>query len=368
MKAPEAPPAPSPLADAPATLDSIVDRLGSLGDPTRVRILLALDHGEFNVGELCRALQLPQSTVSRHLRTLAEAGWVSVRSEGTSRVYRRTADERLPDAGLWRVVSEAGIASPEAREDAERAEAVLLDRRERSRTFFRSASGRWDALRTELFGARTDLVALTGLLDPAWTAGDLGCGTGALAQRLAPWTARVIGVDREPEMLEAAARRLEGVSNVELREGELEHLPVEDGELDVAFALLVLHLLPDPRAALAEALRALRPGGSLVVLDMRSHDRDEYREEMGHLWTGFPLETMTAWMEEAGFRRVRAAPLAPDPDARGPLLFLARGSRPESTENDVNASGARARTGSEPGGADRRNAPDRSAQAHRTSD
>lgn len=326
IKAAPPPPAPDALRDAP--LDQVVDRLGSLGDATRMRILLVLDRGEFNVGELCQALQLPQSTVSRHLRTLSGAGWVTARSEGTSRVYRRAPDPTLPDAGLWEVVKAAGSATSQAREDAERAESVLAERRERSRTFFRSAVGRWDELRRELFGDHTDVVALTGLLDPEWVVGDLGCGTGALTATLAPWVRRVVAVDREPEMLEAAARRLDGAGNVDFRRGDLESLPVEDGKLDVAFALLVFHLLPEPRAVLAEAARVLRPGGTLVVLDMRSHTREEYRDEMGHLWAGFPMETMAEWMEEAGFERVSTVPVPPDPSAAGPLLFLGRGRTP----------------------------------------
>jgi ubiquinone/menaquinone biosynthesis C-methylase UbiE len=309
-------------------LHAVVDHLGVLGDPTRMRILLVLDRSEFNVGELCQALQLPQSTVSRHLRTLSEGGWVTARSEGTSRVYRRAPHKNLPDAELWAVVKEAAARSPEALEDGERSEALLAERRERSRSFFRSAAGRWDALRQELFGARTDAIAFPGLLEPEWTVGDLGCGTGALSANLAPWVHHVIGVDREPEMLEAAERRLEAIGNVELRRGDLEVLPIGDGKLDVAFALLVFHLLPDPPGALAEVFRVLRPGGAFVLLDMRSHTRDEYREEMGHLWAGFPMETMAAWFERAGFEGVRTVPVTPDPEAKGPLLFLARGRRP----------------------------------------
>jgi SAM-dependent methyltransferase len=318
----------------PLSLNRVVDRLGSLGDPTRVRILLVLDRGEFNVGELCQALRLPQSTVSRHLRTLAEAGWVSARSEGTSRVYRRAPGGELPDDGLWEAVKGSAEPSPEAREDQERADQVLAERRERSRTFFRTEAGRWDLLRRELFGDGTREAALLGLLDPRWAVGDLGCGTGALAATLAPWVRRVVAVDREPEMLEEAARRVEGTENVELRQGDLESLPCRDAELDLVFALLVLHLLPDPQAALAEAARVLRPGGQLVIQDMRSHGRDEYREEMGHLWSGFSRDTMEGWLHGAGFEGVRTVPLPPDPGATGPLLFLARGRKPDPGETD----------------------------------
>lgn len=316
-----------PSATPTAEPGVLLDHLSTLGDETRVRLLLALDRSEFAVGELCRILQLPQSTVSRHLKILADAGWVQARTEGTSRPYRFTPPREEGPRGLWRVVREGMLAAGPVQEDAERAGVVLAERRERSRSFFRSASGQWDALRTELFGAHTERLGLFGLLDPAWTVGDLGCGTGALSATVAPSVARVIAVDREPGMLEAAARRMTDHPNVDLRRGELEALPLEEGELDLAFCALVLHLVPDPRKVLAEASRALRRGGLFVVVDMRAHDREEYRDEMGHLWTGFSRGTMEGWMEEAGFDGVRVRHLPPDPAAKGPLLLVARGRR-----------------------------------------
>ena len=251
------------------------------------------------------------------------------RNRGTSRPYRFTPPAEKGPRGLWRVRPGGKCWPPgPVQEDPDgRAGVVLAERRERSRSFFRSASGQWDALRTELFGAHTERLGLFGLLDPAWTVGDLGCGTGALSATVAPSVARVIAVDREPGMLESAAPRMAEHPNVELRRGELEALPVEEGELDLAFCALVLHLVPDPRKVMAEAARGLRRGGLLVVVDMRAHDREEYREEMGHLWTGFSRETMEGWLEDAGFDGVRVRNLPPDPAAKGPLLFAARGRR-----------------------------------------
>lgn len=305
----------------------ILQHLSTLGDGTRVRLLLALAVGEFTVGELCQVLRLPQSTVSRHLKTLADGGWVAARSEGTSRLYRFLPPRSEGERGLWAVVRRGVEGSVAAVEDRERSAAVLAQRRERSRDFFRSAAGRWDALRQELFGARLGDMALAGLLDPAWIVGDLGCGTGVLAAAVAPWVRRVVAVDREPEMLEAASARLGRSAGIELRRGELESLPVEDGELDVAFLVLVLHLVPDPRRVLAEAARALRPGGVLVVADMREHQREEFREEMGHLWSGFPPEELELWLQEVGFEGVRVVSQPPEPAAKGPPLLVARGRR-----------------------------------------
>ncbi|TVP47550.1 MAG: methyltransferase domain-containing protein [Gemmatimonadales bacterium] len=311
----------------------LVDRLGALGEETRLRVLLVLERGELNVSELARVLQVTPSSVSRHLRTLEGTGWVQARSEGPSRVFRLATPDGRTSRELWSAVRGPACRTPRAQADAERAVQVLAERRERSRDFFRTEGGRWDQLRSELFGARSTLLPLVGLLDREWVVGDLGCGSGAFSEVLAPAVRRVVAVDREPQMLAAARERLAGHANVDFHTGDLESLPLDDGHLDAAFLVLVLHLVADPRAVLAEAARVLAPGGRLVVSDMRSHDREQYRADMGHLWTGFDPALLAGWLEDAGFEGVSTTPLAPEPEARGPLLFTAsarlprRGSR-----------------------------------------
>ena len=183
---------------------------------------------------------------------------------------------------------------------------------------------RWDAMRAELFGANSALAPMLGLIDSGWVIGDLGVGTGSMSERLAPFASRVIGVDRSEAMLETAAARLGSFDNVELRKGDLETLPMEDGELDLAILGLVLHYVADPPTVLAEVHRVLRPGGRLMVLDMRPHDKGVgYSEEMGHVWPGFEPERLQSWLEEAEFVESRVVALAPDPAAQGPALFVA---------------------------------------------
>lgn len=308
------------------TAPPILDHLSALGDETRTRLLVLLERSEFTVSELCSVLQIPQPTVSRHLRTLADDGWVAHRAEGRNRHYRM-ADEMEPQSReLWSVVRRGLGDSGVYADDAERARQVLAERRRRSAEFFAASADRWDHLRRDLFGVRAELLPLFGLLEPEWTVGDLGTGTGGLAALLAPFVARVVGVDRSAEMLEAARERLAGLPNVELRAADLEDLPLEDRSLDLAVVSLVLHYIVDPPAVLAEVRRVLRPGGKVLVVEMRAHDRGaEFAEEMGHVWPGFESARMMGWLEEAGFEAVHAAPLPPDPEAHGPLLFVARG-------------------------------------------
>jgi ArsR family transcriptional regulator len=304
-------------------MTAVLDRLGALADEIRSRILLLLDRHELAVGELCSVLQLPQSTVSRHLKVLGDGGWVVARAEGPSRRYT-LAPQLEPEARrLWQVVRSQLADGPAAAQDAERLRSVLAERRTRSQEFFSASAAQWDALRAELFGQRADLLALPGLLDEDWTVGDLGCGTGQVAVALAPFVRGVIAVDQSRAMLAAARVRLKGMDNVELRSGDLEELPIEDRALDAAVLLLVLHYVVDPARALAEARRVLKPGGRLLVMDMTPHAREEYRQTMGHVWQGFDAEQIGAWAAEVGLERVRYRSLPPDAQAKGPGLFAA---------------------------------------------
>lgn len=306
----------------------ILDDLAALSDLVRARMLVVLERHELTVTEICAVLQLPQSTVSRHLKVLGDIGWVSSRKDGTSRFY--TLALRAQGNGsrkLWHVVRDQVGTLPAAAQDARRLASVLARRRTASQEFFATAAGQWDKLRDELFGPEFYLAPLLALLDRRWIVGDLGCGTGQVATALAPNVARVVAIDASAEMLAAARRRLRDAPNVEVRRGDLEALPLEDGVLDVAITALVLHHLPDPAAAIREAARVLKPGGRLLVIDMLPHDREEYKQQMGHVWLGFSEGQIGTWMTGVGLDQITTRALAPLANARGPALFVATGTR-----------------------------------------
>ncbi|MCH2134286.1 MAG: metalloregulator ArsR/SmtB family transcription factor [Phycisphaerales bacterium] len=294
-----------------------------LNDLARLRILRVLDTCELGVGELASVLQLPQSTVSRHLKRLLEAGWIARRSVGTAALYR-LATTSLDDTArtLWDLAAASLVNMPVCAEDDHRAEEVIARRHVDSRRFFGDLGGEWTDLRERLFGEAVAIHPLLALCDPGWIVGDLGCGTGQTAAQLAHWVKRVEAIDRESAMLKAARKRLTGVDNVGIHKADILDLPFEDDSLDAAIVSLVLHHLESPADALREISRIT--SGPILVVDMMSHDRTSYRDTMGHLHLGFEEDEVQALARQAGVTMQRYSPLPPDPSASGPSLFVAR--------------------------------------------
>jgi len=309
-------------------MPTIFDHLTALSDATRSRLLLVLDRHELTVSELCTVLQLPQSTVSRHLKVLGDEAWVASRADGTSRRYRMVEQLEAHTKRLWHLVRDQVASSAAAQQDAQRLQTVLANRRTASQEFFSTSAGQWDRLRAELFGNRADIIGVLGLLDETWTVGDLGCGTGQVTELLAPFVAQVIAVDDSTAMLNAARKRLQPYDNVTVRNGDLAALPLEDQSLDAALLFLVLHYSADPAGVIAEVTRVLKPDGRLLVVDIMPHDNDDLKQLMGHVWQGFSHDDVSRWTRLAGLGAVRYHPLPADPAAKGPTLFAASARRP----------------------------------------
>lgn len=307
---------------------ALFERLATLSEPLRVRLLRVLAREELAVGELARVLQTSQPTISRHLKQLDAGGWVQRRPVGTAAWYRLS--DGLDDEArrLWDLVAaqtdhEADEPGSLLTEDLRRLAAVLASRTGDSEELFRRLGGRWDGVRRELFGESYLAPLLAALLPPGLCIADLGCGTGGMLPLLAPGARLVIGVDREDAMLEVARERAALFPQVELRRGLLDALPIEADSVDLCLCALVLHHVSALPPVFAEVGRVLRPGGRFVLLDMVNHDRDDYRSTMGHQHLGFGRGEIEALAQGGGLVLRSWATLPPDPLAQGPGLFVA---------------------------------------------
>ncbi|QOV87845.1 metalloregulator ArsR/SmtB family transcription factor [Humisphaera borealis] len=309
--------------------DALLAWMDGLADETRLRLVRLLERHELSVAELCEIIQLPQSTVSRHLKVLSEQEWVRSRSQGTTNLYRTVLDELDPTPRkLWLIAREQTEGWATTAQDELRLNQTLRKRQSDPQAFFAGAAGQWDKLRGELYGRNFSAAALLALLPKDLTVADLGCGTGPLIADLAPHVAKIIGIDNSSDMLKAAKKRLADAPNVDLRRGDLANLPIDDACCDAALLVLALTYVPEPKSAIAEAARVLKPGGKLVVVDLLPHDRDDFRRQMGQLSLGLSPEFVAGAMNDAKLHETNIRPLPPEASAKGPALFLATGLKP----------------------------------------
>jgi ubiquinone/menaquinone biosynthesis C-methylase UbiE/DNA-binding transcriptional ArsR family regulator len=272
----------------------------TLADETRLRLLNLLRFQEFNVQELTEILDMGQSRISRHLKLLHECGLVASRRDGLWAFYRSVEEgtgRRFNDSIGYLLEQEEIF-----RTDLEAAEEVLRTGKLRSRRFFDALAPGWETMKRSIIGD-FDLVAeIVDLLPRCQSAADLGCGSGTLMEKMVGKADRVIGVDSSREMLTEAARRLnKRTKRFDLRIGELEHLPLGDGEAHSAVINLVLHHLRTPVEGLLEAFRVLRQGGALVVADFYKHEEELLRKRYGDRWLGFSPTEIEEWLNAAGF-------------------------------------------------------------------
>lgn len=280
-----------------------------LGDDARLRILRLLDAEQLNVTELTSIVGLAQSGVSRHLGLLKDSGLIEERREAGFSYFRIASGVREGTNGfgpLWpllRAEFARAAATADGRADLARLEEVRRLRKENFEDHGAAAE------RRQIVPGRSWAAwarALGHLLPPMILA-DLGCGDGYLAIEAARFAKRVIAVDRSEAVLaraKAMARR-RSASTIEWKKGELEHLPIKDGTVDVALLSQALHHAAHPERALAEAARITRPGGRVLVLDLRHHGEPWVRQRLGDKWLGFDDDELKALFEGAGLADVR---------------------------------------------------------------
>jgi ArsR family transcriptional regulator len=284
----------------------LIRALKALADPMRLRILAAVSEEELTVGEVQEIVASVQSSVSRNLAILRDAGFVQDRKEGTSVYFSARPNMPEPARELIGSLQFRLAEIPGARQDQARLEACRRRRRERSQDYFESVAGDWEHIRKSYFDDRVTSLAIEKLLPRALTLADVGCGTGSLTFELARFAAKVIGVDLSPEMLRRAraGARERRLANAEFRQGDALDLPLPTRSVDAAFCVMVLHFLAEPGRAIAELCRATRPAGAVILVDLVKHDQEWMREQMAHRWLGFEKQQIEAWFREAGIAQL----------------------------------------------------------------
>ena len=283
----------------------MIDTLKALADPCRIRLTAVLLSGEFTVQELTRIMGMGQSRISRHLKILTEAGVLSVKRQGTWSYYRAGDGSRFFSA--IRPAFERELDSlPERRRDLTAVAEVLEERRRRSQEFFDRHARQWDDLSRTLLPVPEYRQRLLELVPDGVSLLEIGVGTGGLLSELAARASPVIGVDHSPAMLTEARRRLDdkSIGGIELRLGEMTHLPLPDASVGCVVANMVLHHAADPPAVLTEIRRVLVSGGVLLLADLARHEREAAREQLADQWLGFDLAELAGWLGSAGFTEV----------------------------------------------------------------
>lgn len=253
------------------------------------------------MAELQEILSMGQSRISTHLAQLKTAGIVEDRKQGKNSLYR------LRDRQLVALLHSAASEIPESINDALSLQLTLEKRRDKVRGYFDELAGKFG--RNYVPGRSWKGLAETLLqLMPPMTIADLGAGEGTFSQLLAQRANHVIAVDNSAKMVEFGARlaRENGIANLEYRLGDLESPPIEDATIDLAFFSQSLHHALHPERAVAAAARLLKPGGRIVILDLKKHSFEQARELYADAWLGFSEVELRGFLESAGFIGVQS--------------------------------------------------------------
>lgn len=285
-----------------------LDLFRALADPTRLRIVALLRAMELSVGELAQVLGQSQPRVSRHVRILCDAGLATRRREG-SWVFLAAAPATLADP-VFGLIDAAGDGEAWRDADAAKLTAVRADRAAAAASYFAAHAEHWDAIRSLHVAESAVEAAMRDVLGPALgRLVDIGTGTGRMIELFAPASRHATGIDRSPEMLRLARAKLDGRTGIELRQGDVAALPLDDASADTIIVHQVLHYLPAPESAIAEAARLLAAGGRLLVVDFASHEREDLRDSDAHARLGFSDAQIARWFAGAGLDHARTETL-----------------------------------------------------------
>jgi ubiquinone/menaquinone biosynthesis C-methylase UbiE/DNA-binding transcriptional ArsR family regulator len=319
-------------------LDDIVEILKAAGEPTRLRLLALLSHGDLTVTDLTDILGQSQPRISRHLKLLAEASLVDRYQEGAWAFFRLS--QGGPAVALaHQLLDAAEPADAVFARDDERLRALKKIRSDKAQAYFSRNAAEWDAVRrlhvseAEVEAKLAEMIGTA----PVGAFLDLGTGTGRILQLFEGLYRRGVGVDASRDMLAVARANLDraGITKASIRHGDIFNLPLERDEFDVVTIHQVLHFLDEPDAAIAEAARMLAPGGRLAIIDLAPHALEHLRDEHAHIRLGFSHQTLSEWLEKAGLAVEEVVDLKPAHSAADALtvtIWLARDQREQAAD------------------------------------
>jgi demethylmenaquinone methyltransferase/2-methoxy-6-polyprenyl-1,4-benzoquinol methylase/ArsR family transcriptional regulator len=330
------------VPDRPATVgvERLLAGLEAAGEITRLRVLSLLCAAELTVSELVAILGQSQPRVSRHLKLLVEAGLAERRREGAWGFFRIAEGDTLARD----LVARLDRADPVLVADRARLEMTREARRRQAAAYFAQRAPDWDHIRTLHAPEEQVEAAILALLGPKPIRAmlDIGTGTGRMLELIAPNAQRVVGLDQSAAMLSVARARIEerGLSNTQLRQGDIYAAPIERGAYDLVVIHQVLHFLDDVPRAIGEAARALSPGGRLLIVDFMAHEEESLRQDYAHRHLGFTEVEMEAWLAAANLGGLQNRQIVPPPGQSGALtvgVWLAHDMRVLTAEAAVAA-------------------------------
>lgn len=174
--------------------------------------------------------------------------------------------------------------------------------------YFDDIAAQWDSMRTQMFSDEVRESAFRiANVRAGRTAADIGAGTGFLTEGLLRRGLRVIAVDHSARMLGQVKSKFAGSNRLQVRLGESERLPIDDGSVDYVFANMYLHHVESPGDAIREMARILKPSGTLVITDADEHTHEFLRTEHHDRWLGFKRDDVHRWFAEAGLNDIAVA-------------------------------------------------------------
>ena len=300
-----------------------------LSDPTRARIIFLLSRGELSVGELQEILGMRQSRISTHLSLLRKAGLAADRRDGKNSFY--ALSESLP-AGVQKILEaaiQATAQDPLTLADQRALKRLAEKRRRRTEQHFNLVAERlgknycpgrsWESIGQMLL-----------LLTPRVKIADLGAGDGTVSRLLARQAEFVHCIDNSPRMVELgrSLAKKEQLKNVDYVLDDIEKVPLADRSVDIALLSQALHHAENPKKALSEAFRILKPGGRLLILDLRAHRFEKAREIYADRWLGFKENDLHDWLDEIGFIRPEVRVVAKETQEPGFETLLGTALKP----------------------------------------